>query len=308
MGWRDLLQTGHEIIVSPWVGGRSLRTCTRSWTIEGTLPSEYGWHSFRASARKASWLAASDEASVVAPRSIVRGYLVGDRLIEDEVRVDPVPAKLSRQSERVYFVEDGLDRFVRISAGRVYEGGPLVYQGQDLPLGPEDDVLAAFLDRAKTVSSIANVPPALDAAFRVESWHRTQTERLRREEQERHEREERKRRMVERLGDATSRRQLARRDFAEAARAALAVGEAEYLDHRRGNRGASEVAIRFRLGGRRFECTCHEHSLAIIDAGICLTDERTGERGDGWLTLESLPGVIRQAEREDVLVVFRHVG
>jgi hypothetical protein len=34
-------------------------------------------------------------------------------------------------------------------------------------------------------------------------------------------------------------------------------------------------------------------------------DHRTGEKGDTKFTLESLPGVVREAEREGVLVVFR---
>jgi len=95
-------------------------------------------------------------------------------------------------------------------------------------------------------------------------------------------------------------------DFAEAARAALAVGGAEYLDHRRSAR-RGEVVVRFRLAQRRYECTCDQESLRIIDAGICLIDHATGERGDTYFTLESLPAVILQAEREGRLVVFRHV-
>jgi hypothetical protein len=67
------------------------------------------------------------------------------------------------------------------------------------------------------------------------------------------------------------------------------------------------MVVRFRLLGRRFECTCDERTLRILDAGICLVDHATGERGDTRFTLESLPAVILEADRDDKLVVFRHV-
>ena len=47
--------------------------------------------------------------------------------------------------------------------------------------------------------------------------------------------------------------------------------------------------------------------MRIIDSGICLQDHNTGEKGDTYFTLESLPAVIRQADREGKLVVYRHV-
>ena len=47
--------------------------------------------------------------------------------------------------------------------------------------------------------------------------------------------------------------------------------------------------------------------LRIIDAGICLIDHDTNEKGDTFFTLESLPAVVQQAQRERRLVIFRHV-
>ncbi len=81
---------------------------------------------------------------------------------------------------------------------------------------------------------------------------------------------------------------------------------AEYLDHRRSYQ-PHEMIVRFRLDGRTFECTCYKDSLRIIEAGICLTNESTGYKGDDLLTLESLPGVIREAIDKGVLVIFRHM-
>jgi hypothetical protein len=241
------------------------------------------------------------------------GYLVGDRLVPDGVRVDPDPQKIIASSERVHLLEDGLDRFVRVSAGRVHEGGPLVYDSQQMPLGPEEEVLGAYLDEKPSVDAIAGVPPALDAAFRMETHQRAEAarrrleeERRRQEEEERRQREERRRKLVEQLGDGAGRRAMAAVDFDQAARAALAVGGAVFLDSRKAH-GREERVVRFRLDQRRFECTCNEKTLNIIDAGVCLIDHATGIKGDTWYTLESLPGVIRQADRQGVLVVFRRV-
>ena len=68
----------------------------------------------------------------------------------------------------------------------------------------------------------------------------------------------------------------------------------------------NEWAVRYRLDRQKFECVCDER-LRIIDAGICLTSHDTDERGDTYFTLESLPGVVLQGQREHKLVIFRHV-
>lgn len=317
MGWKDLLQQADETLVVPWLGGRSFQTASRSFEIEGRLPQEVGWQEFNISGgRKVRWKGAA------APKTddlkfIERGYLVGDHLVRDEIRVEVDPAKIYEFAVPVALVEEGFDRFTRVSAGSLTKGGPLVFIGQEMPLGPETDVLNAFLDNVRTLKDVKGVPPALDAAFRVESWQRAEVarrraeaERRQREEEERRAAEERRRQLAEQLGTGAGRREMARVDFGQAARAALAVGEAEYLDHRRGLR-RGEMVVKFRLDRRRFECTCNEYTLQIIDAGICLTahyddeDFAEGTRGDTFFTLESLPAVIRQAEREHRLVVLR---
>jgi hypothetical protein len=314
MGWRDLLEKEDERIVLPWVGGRSLHVRDRVYAIEGPLPPEHGWYTFRPKGRKAFVEGGAVDPRPEALDHRVRGYLVGDRFVPDKARVDPDPAKIAGSSERVHLIEPGLDRFVRIAAGRMSEEGPLIYEGLDMPLGPEEAVLGAFLDKKPSVDDVRGVPPALDAAFRMETWQRLEAERRRvelerqrREEEERLRREERRREIIERLGDGAGRRAMAQIDFEAAARAALAIGNAEYLDHRRSaHRG--EMVVRFRYAHQAFECTCEERTLRIIDAGICLVDHATEERGDRYFTLESLPGVIEEAMRGGLLVVFRHVG
>lgn len=314
MGWRDLLQAPGETFVSPWVGGRSLPSDSQVFKIEGRLPPEHGWYEFELDGRKARFRKEAEPEPEKLKNERVQGYLVGDRVLADGVRVEFNLKAITKQSQKVHFIEDGLDRFVRITAVRAYEDGPFVYSHQEMPLGPEDDVLGAFLDgEATTVDHLPGVAPALDAAFRMEVWRRAEAARRRAEEEERRRKEEeerqreaRRQQLIEQLGDAQGRREMAQHDFGEAARAALKVGGATYLDHRK-MQGRQEMAVKFRLGGERFECTCDEQTLRIIDSGICLTDHRTGESGDTRFTLESLPGVIQQAQDTGVLHVYRHV-
>lgn len=310
MGWKDLLQTGDERVILPWLGGRTLYSVAQRWTIEGRLPREYGWHIFRIVNRRAHAEGAA-EAQPDLLQHPVRGYLVGDRLVADDIRVDPDPRHITEFSEKVFLLDDGMDRFARVRAGRVNREGPLVYQGLEMPLGQEDQVLEAFLDQKTSLAHIKGVAPALEAAFRMESWQRAEAERrrielerLRREEEEKRQREERRKELVKKLGDGEGRREMALHDFDAAARAALAVGGAVFLDAKRLR--PNEWAVRYRLDRQKLECVCNEH-LRIIDAGICLIDHDTNERGDTFFTLESLPAVVQQAQRERRLVIFRHV-
>jgi len=311
MGWRDLLQSDNERLVLPWVGGRRVRASGREFTLEGK-PAEHGWYAFVVEGRRLR----VDVETEPAPATLCgvdEGYLVGDRFVPDGVRIGHDLAALLRRCAAIHLLEPGLDRFSRVSAGRVEAGGPWIFHGYAFPIGPEDQVLDAWLDGAETVDHIPGVAPALDAAFRLERWRQAEARRRRKAAEARRKAieeqracESRRRYLREHLGDAVARRAVARYDFEEAAAAALAVGGAELLDVRPAyNRG--EMVVRFRYARRRFECTCHEATLRVIDAGICLVDYENDVRGDDRFTLESLPGVIAQAQREGVLVVFRHV-
>ncbi len=309
MIWKELLQANdpNPTLVAPWLGGRSLHQGPRAWRITGRLPPEVGWYTFGLLGRRATVL----DPSPPAPDGLTRravGYLVGDRFVPDGARVPVDLAEVVRQTERVHLVAPGVDRFARISAGRTHSAGPLIFQEEEMPLGPEESVLEALLDGKPSLDGIKEVTPALDTAFRMEVWRKLQVARRRAELEERRRREEQRRRMAElrdHLGDGEARRQMARIDFEAAARAALEVSGAEYRDHRP-SAALGEMVVRFRLDGRRYECVCDAHTLRITDAGICLIDHVSGEKGDDRFTLESLPGVIRQAEREGALVVFRH--
>ncbi len=311
--WRELLKREDERVVLPWTGGRHLPSSGPEYVVDGRLPPEHGWHEFRFMGRKAVWVSPAHPRTE-ALAGVVRGYLAGDRMIPDGSRIDPDPARIAGFSETVHLLEPGLSRFARASAGRVRPGAPLVFISEEMPSGPEDEVLRAFQDRMPSVDGVRGVTPALDAAFRLESWQREEAERRRAKleaqraaEEAAMAEQERVARLVEQLSDGAGRRAMAAVDFGQAARAAFAVSGSEYLDHRASaNRG--EMVVTFRVDGRRFECVCDQKTLRIIDAGICLVDYRTREKGDTRFTLESLPDVIREATRTRVLHVFRHVG
>ena len=312
MGWKDLLQTGDEKVTLPWLGGGTLYSASQRWSIEGRHPKEYGWFTFKIANRSAR-VESPAEAQPDLLQHSVRGYLVGDRVVADDARVDPDPKRIVEFSEKVFLLDDGIDRFARVRAGRINKEGPLVYQGLEMPLGQEDQVLEAFLDQKTSVAHLKDVCPALDAAFRMESWQRAEAERrrvelerIRREEEEKRQKEERRQALVKKLGDGEGRREMALHDFDAAARAALAVGGAVLLDTKAIRK--NEWAVRYRIGHDRqkLECVCNER-LRIIDAGICLIDHDTNEKGDTFFTLESLPAVVQQAQRERRLVIFRHV-
>lgn len=310
MGWRDLITEEELTIVAPWVGGRSLHFDGRTRSIVGTVPSEHGWYRFDAEPRKAT-LQGSADPDPETLRFLQTGFLVGNRFVPDGASPAIAQGDWGLHFKQVHLLEDGLERFVRIDVGTVVEGSELIFRGFAYPLGPEEEVLSAFLDRNESLDGIKAVIPSLQAAFDLECLERRKIEqrreelgRLRRQEEERLLQEAKRHEIQRSLGNGAGRREMAIVDFDCAATAALAVGGATLLDVRNGQ-GAEKV-VRYRLDGRRFECVC-DLQLRIIDAGVCLTDEETGEKGDSFFTLESLPAVIRQAEREGVLVVFRHV-
>jgi len=323
MGWQDLLKEKEpKTIIAPWVGGREIRVGQRLWRITWT-PDEHGWYRWSNDGKTCQPQCAVEADFNVFPHSgewAMRGYLAGDRLVHDNITVALDPANIIEASERVFLLEP-MDRFTRVRAGRMHEHGELIFMGLEFPLGPEAEVQRAFEDGATSLPyGLKGVTPSLDAAFRMEVYQRQEAQRRREElvrireaERAEREREQRRRELVERLGDAEGRRAMARAgDFQEAARAALAVGGAVYLDHRHAVR-RGEMAVRFRFLNRRFECTCDAETLTIIDSGICLTahDRRqgfaAGTKGDTWFTLESLPSVIKEADDGGKLVVYRHV-
>jgi len=314
MGWQDFLTPeGGDERVLPWIGGRTVTDGARTWNIQGRTPNEHGWYTFKTTGgRKASLVGpAEPDFEFENGRPTVRGYLVGDRMIPDSARVDPNPEKLIEQTEPVFIVEPGLDRFTRATAVRV--GDALVFLRLEFPDGPEAEALAAYQNRKDTIGDLTGVTPALDLAFR---WitiqrekaeeRRREMERIRAEEEAKRALEERRQQAMKDIGTAVGRRVMAEVDFEAAARAALRLSGAELLDTRQ-SYNRNNMVVQYRFRGRRLECEVDKKTLRIVDAGVCLDDHR-GEKGDTYFTLESLPAVIGQAMAEHRLVVWRHLA
>lgn len=317
--WTELV-TGPEERVLPWFGSRRVHERQRTWQVSGALPLEHGWHRFRLVGRRAE-VAGDGEAMPfdfeVGQRTVV-GYLIGDRLVPDAARVRGDIGQLDglvQATRRVRLIERGLARFGRVRAFEDKDG-ELVFVREELALGPESEVDLA-LQEGRGLADIKGVLPALDLAFRW--WVR---QRQRAEDNRRHIEREAARvaaaeaaaaeleaeRQAQRTGTTgAERRRLAGFDIEAAARAALALSGATLLDVRQAPR-QREVIVTYRFRGTWLQCVVDARTLRVIDAGVCLTDHATHERGDGYFTLESLPAVIAEAMDEDKLVVWRHTA
>lgn len=301
MSWRDLVSEATTVTL-PWLGGAEVHGRERSWTVVES-PPELGWHRFEvAGSRRAVWRGAGEpDAEFEVGRRTVSGYLLGDRLVPDDASATgPVEAALA-QTRRVFLVEPGLPRFARAVAAETRDGA-LVFVHQAFPLGPEQAVLEAYQDRAPSVVHVAEVTPALDLAFRWLTHQRARAEARRARIAAERAAEEAARRRVE--AEAEARR--VHHEFGVVAAAALGISGAELLDWRAAH-DPRERVVQFRFRRRRFECVVDARTLRVVDSGICLTDEETGERGDTYFTLESLPGVVAEAMERDALHVYRHV-
>ena len=284
MSWKGLLAQKEEYTL-PWTGGRAIHGRHRSWTIEGALPAEVGWHVFESGgSRKASWKSEGfADPGWVEGRETVRGYLVGDRIIPDHVAIHLDEQRLFEQTHQIWLVEAGLDRFARVHAARGPSGW--IYVQQEFPLGPEHDVRIAYEDRADDVADIPGVPPALDLAFRWITWRRLLAEERRADALASEQRDRDRQRVV---------------DFGTRAARALALSGSDLLDSRDGLNDNEKIVL-FRFQNRRFECVIAADTLRVIDSGICLDGH------DQVFTLESLPGVIGEAIHTSRLHVYRHV-
>ena len=79
---------------------------------------------------------------------------------------------------------------------------------------------------------------------------------------------------------------------------ALESAGARLLDTRR--LGSERLEVTFGYMDERFISIVEADTLQVVDAGICLAG------ADREVNLESLPSVIREAIRNDVLVITRH--
>ena len=244
MGWQDHLE-GPSHLVAPWLGERDITRDGRSWRIRGANPRWHGWYRWMVRGRVADYAGEAmpdlDYVSGAWDKKREKGYLVGNRLILLEHRGSVDPNDFEKNTVQVELVEPGLDRFTLVEVGFAAHFVPM-YRQELFPLGPEDEVRRAFVDRKETVDDIAGVTPALDLAFRFATRQRQVLEERRAEMERIREEERRREEAMRNMGTGLGRRTLASTDFETAARAALAVGGADLLDVRQGRTQHEMVA------------------------------------------------------------------
>ena len=274
MDYTQFLQKPDEVLRLPYFEGKSVCDNQLTYRLRETLRP--GWYRFRKSGR---YLTVEEP---IAPEldnwklPRVRGYLLHGRLIGDDfqARLFALPA------------DEDLPKFTPVSARKWFDGH-IHFEGQEFETEIETKVREAF-EEERSIESIKGVTPALAHVFVLES---TQRELAREAERRAREEVQRQQRAAE----------LARWQETLEGRISLALSHtgAELISWRRN--GQEQVAVRYRVAGRRFECVIDSHSLQIVDAGICLsgTDEE--------LNLSSLPSAVREAIESGQLHVFRNV-
>jgi hypothetical protein len=284
----------------PYFGGPYVEAPDRRLRLAGSRPAPGFWR-FDVRGRAAHAVAPADPPDL-SGLPAVRGYAV-------------VPGG--------YLVHERAERFALQPAdeplpfapvvGRRWPTGELLDGGPDFETGVEDQVRERFTGRG-TLAGLSGVPAALRAAFAYAVLLRVADEaRLPVVPSE-------ARAEVAAIADggyeaallvltgiisaraaeprapaAHARPSDERVDTAveERAAAALDASRAALRGTRRLAGGILEV--RYDLDGERFVSLVDSDTLRVVDAGICLNGH------DDRLTLESLPGVVRQAMRDDVL-------
>jgi len=190
---------------------------------------------------------------------------------------------------------------------RRWPSGDVLYDALDFETESEELVRRAFEDGA-SINGLKGVPSSLRAAFGYAVMARVAGARgvavapvevrsavgriaaggdaVANDLLERIVRERRRAEFVDRVRPVGGTRGMAE-DAEERAQLALRAAGATPLSTRR--RGEGLLEVRYRFEGERFVSIVDAATLQVIDAGICLDGQ------DRLVTLESLPGVIREA-------------
>jgi hypothetical protein len=274
MDYTQFLQKPGEVLRLPYFGGKSV--CDDKLTYRLRETPQPGWYRFRKSGRYL------DVDGPIEPEldkwklPRATGYVMNGRMIANDFqgRLFGLPT------------DSDFSKFTPVSARKWFDGH-LLFEGQEFETEVETKVRDAF-EEERGIEDIKSITPALAHAFVLES-----TQRALAREAERRAREE-----AEREKQAAD---LARWQDTLEGRISLALSHtgAELVNWRRN--GQRQAVVRYRLGGRRFECVIDTQSLQIVDAGICLSG------ADDELNLSSLPSAVREAIQSGRLHVFRNV-
>ncbi len=281
MDFRDFLQDESETLRLPYFAGSEVLDRDRKYRLR-QAPERPGWYEFEKEGRYLKVLGQVESQLDEWDLKETPGYLVGNRFTTDSFQAELFGLEVDAETER----------FAPITAKRWFDGRWL-FAGIAFESEVEAAVRDAFEDERR-IADVKGVTPALANAFMMESMTRElrrQAIRKQREEKERRER--------------AAEEEKLRSTFEGRVALALSSTGAELVDWR--NQGGNRAVVKYRFMGQKFECVIDSMSLAILDSGICLTDESTGEKGDEYLNLASLPSVVREAVDTGRLVVYRRV-
>jgi hypothetical protein len=317
--------------VVAYTGGRFVRTRTRRLRV-AQPPTSPGWYRARVRGRVAELVSVEDAPAGLDQLPALRGHRWGQRLVLADASAP----------ELAFLPSDEPLALAPLIARRWHDES-LVVESEDFETEHEELVRDA-LARGAGLGDLRQVPASLRAAFVYSlleaegvGWHplevrarlpqlaaegrpgvraelaRLEAERARAREEARARaeasaREESGQPVWETWQEARD-RSFARRPRptrAEsrgeaAARSALAAAGATFVSLRSLQSG-SQFEVRYRFLDANFETVVAAETLNVLDAGICL------DGADRALTLESLPGVIREAVQTGLLVVTRGRG
>lgn len=312
-----------EELVLPWLGGPIIESKDRRFKLTARPPRP-GWYRCTLVGRVANAHEAADP--VLDPLPKLRGHLHRGWLF----------AAGAPPEELLLLPEDEAQPFQSVVARR-WHGGEALFDAIDFD-GDAEEAVRRAVDDGTSLRDVKGVTPSLRTAYAWEMVRRI----AQKEEPSEHVGPTEVARFaldVSEGGEPAARRALdeilhARRG----GRIAIAAGGRVYVREvvaaaRRARKDATwdnveeraedalhaagarllgirrmpdQVEVRFRFSGDTFVCLADPFTLRILDAGICLVDHATNERGDEELTLDSLPSVLREAMDLGALVHTRH--
>ena len=330
--FRRFLTSSRDVdsTVVAYTGGHFVRTRDRRLRVQEP-PATHGWYRARIRGRNAD-LVSSADMPCLDGLPILRGHRWGTRLVLPDA-----------SAPELAFLPGDEPLALAPLVARRWHDQSLVVESEDFETEHEELVRDA-LERGQGLAELQHVPASLRAAFVYSilereaeggaPWHplevrarlpqlakegragvraelaRLEAERLQaRESARQHQASQAGSQLEWETWEEARDRSFARRprpspDDARgvaAARAALAGAGASFVSLR-SLQGGSQLEVRYRFLGAGFETVVAAETLNVLDAGICL------DGADGALTLESLPGVIREAVETGALVVTRGRG
>lgn len=291
---------------APFFGGDSVCLGDRAWRSPPYYPGWYRWttkgrKAFRYGQELDPFCPECQEALLDATLPVYTGYLLGDRLVEN----NNLGLRQLSQLRKVWYIPPDPLKFQQFNVVE-WPSGDLIFRDEALGIEQDFSVRNIFEAHrgAEEISSTPGVSPILKRLFLWENEIREAEERARREAEEAEARRLAALAAEERRKAAEEAERRALGEFATAVPLILSGFGATLLRLRDTGRGEAEVA--FSYLGRRMACIVRKDTMQIIDAGICLEDHRTGEKHDNRLTLRALIPVVREAIETDKLVIWRH--